>query len=316
MARTRLFAVLQGLLVTFLWSTSWVLIKIGLEDIEPLPFAGLRYGLAFLILLPFALRRGSLRGLSGSQWRALLLLGLVMYALTQGSQFLALAYLPAQTTSLVLSFTPALVALLGMTLLAEPMRPAQGWGILLYLAGAVLYFYPAALPGTQVVGLVVIGIGLLANAFAGILGRAVNRARDLGPLTVTVISMGFGSLLLLVTGVAVSGPPRLDLGGWGIVAWLALVNTAFAFTLWNHTLRTLSAMESSIINNTMLIQIAVLAWIFLGESLGPRQLVGLTIAATGILLVQIHGRSQVRQARAQEASAAAPTADADRGGAS
>ena len=35
-------AVCQALLVTFLWSRSTVLIKIGLADIAPLPFAGLR----------------------------------------------------------------------------------------------------------------------------------------------------------------------------------------------------------------------------------------------------------------------------------
>ena len=43
-AHTR--AVLQALLVTFLWSTSWVLIKFGLTGIPPLTFAGLRYSLA------------------------------------------------------------------------------------------------------------------------------------------------------------------------------------------------------------------------------------------------------------------------------
>ena len=50
----RLVAILQALLVTFLWSTSWVLIKIGLAEIPPLTLAGLRYSLAFLFLLPFA----------------------------------------------------------------------------------------------------------------------------------------------------------------------------------------------------------------------------------------------------------------------
>jgi drug/metabolite transporter (DMT)-like permease len=49
-------AVAQALLVTFLWSTSWVLIKWGLADIPALVFAGLRYTLAFLILLPFVMR--------------------------------------------------------------------------------------------------------------------------------------------------------------------------------------------------------------------------------------------------------------------
>ena len=51
-----LTAVFQALFVTFLWSTSWVLIKIGLTDIPALTFAGLRYGLAFLCLLPFFFR--------------------------------------------------------------------------------------------------------------------------------------------------------------------------------------------------------------------------------------------------------------------
>ncbi|HKZ55913.1 MAG TPA: DMT family transporter [Anaerolineales bacterium] len=49
-----LSAVFQALFVTFLWSTSWVLIKWGLDEIPPLIFAGLRYGLGFLCLLPFA----------------------------------------------------------------------------------------------------------------------------------------------------------------------------------------------------------------------------------------------------------------------
>jgi len=49
------------------------------------------------------------------------------------------------------------------------------------------------------------------------------------------------------------------------ILWLALVNTAFAFTIWNLTLRTLTATESSVINGTMLFQIAILAWIFLGR---------------------------------------------------
>jgi len=43
---------IQALLVTFLWSTSWVLIKYGLDEIPALTFAGLRYTAAFLILLP------------------------------------------------------------------------------------------------------------------------------------------------------------------------------------------------------------------------------------------------------------------------
>jgi len=56
--------------------------------------------------------------------------------------------------------------------------------------------------------------------------------------------------------------------------------------IWNYTLRTLIAMESSIINGTMLIQIAVLAWIFLGEGITLQEIFGMAVAAVGAVLVQ------------------------------
>ncbi len=286
-------AVLQALLVTFLWSTSWVLIKIGLQDLPALPFAGLRYSLAFLCLLPLALRSGrlaSLRSLPAGMWVRLIALGLLFYAVTQGAQFLSLFYLPAMTTSLLLSFTTILVALLGIRLLAERPTASQWGGTALYLAGVMVYFYPLSLPRGEAIGLVIATAGVLANALSAILGRHVNRSGELEPMAVTVVSMGVGAVVLMAGGVAVQGLPHLTLTHWAIILWLAVVNTAVAFTLWNYTLRTLSAMESSIINNTMLFQIAVLAWLFLDEPLGWREVSGMALATLGTLLVQIRRR--------------------------
>jgi drug/metabolite transporter (DMT)-like permease len=48
---SRTTAVFQALFVVFLWATSWVFIKIGLQEMPPLIFAGLRYILAFICLL-------------------------------------------------------------------------------------------------------------------------------------------------------------------------------------------------------------------------------------------------------------------------
>jgi drug/metabolite transporter (DMT)-like permease len=171
-------AALQALFVTFLWSTSWVLIKLGLGEIPALTFAGLRYGLAFLILLPLALQpqaRAELARLTRRDLWRLARLGVVMYGLTQGAQFLALAYLPAQTTSLLLSFSPVLVALLGALLLGEHPNPRQWWGVALYLAGAGLFLYPAGLTGARALGFVVAHVGLFSNAQAALLGRSLGR---------------------------------------------------------------------------------------------------------------------------------------------
>jgi drug/metabolite transporter (DMT)-like permease len=113
--------------------------------------------------------------------------------------------------------------------------------------------------------------------------------------------MAVGAVVLLGVSVAVEGWSSPDLTGWLIIGWLAVVNTAFAFTLWNHTLRTLTAVESSVVNNTMTIQIAALAIVFLGEQLGAIQLIGLLMAATGAAVVQlapvVRSRAAARVAR-------------------
>ena len=287
---SHLRAALQALFVTFLWATSWVLIKIGLRDIPALTFAGLRYSLAFLCLLPFTLRRThleTLRGLSAREWGRLAVLGLLFYAVTQGAQFVGLAYLPAVTVSLLLNFTTIVVALMGIILLSERPTPLQWGGVGLSVVGVLIYFYPVSFPAGQVIGLVVVAAGVLANSGSAILGRRVNREGSLPPLLVTVVSMGIGAAVMLVAGVANQGLPPLSLANWVLIGWLAVVNTAFAFTLWNHTLRTLAAVDSSIINSTMLIQIAALAWLFLGEPLTGQKIMGMALAGFGALIVQL-----------------------------
>ena len=285
-------AIVQALVVTFLWSTSWVLIKLGLRASLPaVTFAGLRYSLAFLCLVPFVLfnptHRATLRALPGSVWVRLALLGVVFYALTQGAQFVGLSFLPAATLTLLLNLSPIVVALLGLLLTVERPTRGQWGGILLSAAGALVYFTPLALPAGQVIGLAVGLLGLLANAASALLGRQINRDGRLSPLLVTTVSMGVGGLLLLATGAATQGFGRLGPAQWLLVAWLAVVNTALAFTLWNHTLRTLTAVESSVINNTMLPQIAILAWVFLDEPLNLRQIIGIGLVGVGTLVVQL-----------------------------
>jgi drug/metabolite transporter (DMT)-like permease len=130
-------------------------------------------------------------------------------------------------------------------------------------------------------------IGVLANALSAILGRDINRGGKITPYLVTLISMGVGSTILLLVGILTQGLPLLSMKNILYLIWLAIVNTALAFTIWNFTLRTLTAMESSVINGTMLVQIAVLAFFFLGESISFREGIGLFLAGTGAVIVQL-----------------------------
>jgi len=71
---SHLSSVLLALLVTFLWSTSFIIIKICLEEMPSLIFAGMRYILAFLILLPFVFKEKDfliIKNLTGKEWQKL-----------------------------------------------------------------------------------------------------------------------------------------------------------------------------------------------------------------------------------------------------
>jgi drug/metabolite transporter (DMT)-like permease len=283
-------AIGAALLVTFLWSSSWVLIRWGLDDeaLRPLTFAALRYGLAALILGAWVLNRPSLRrsalSIGRSMGLSLALLGLVFYAMTQGAQFVAIDNQPAATTSVVLSWTPLLVALLAGRSLSEAPSVRQVSGAALVAIGAWLYF--AGDLGATIVGMAAALVGLAANVGATLLGRHVNRQAGTPPVVVTALSMGVGAMILVGVGLATEGVPAVSLRAWLIIAWLALINTAFAFTLWNLSLRRLSALESAAINNTMLIQIAVLAWLFLDERPGLPEVAGMLLVSFGVFLAQ------------------------------
>ena len=129
-------------------------------------------------------------------------------------------------------------------------------GSLAYLSGDL---------GATAIGLVAAFVALTANTVSTLMGRSVNRcgahvaARDDHRLDAV------GAVLLLGTGLVVDGVVSLSAKAVVIILWLAIVNTALAFTLWNLSLRHLGAGESAVINNTMLLQVALLGWIVLDE---------------------------------------------------
>ncbi|MBE0572055.1 MAG: EamA family transporter [Ignavibacteriaceae bacterium] len=290
---SHLTSILLALLVTLLWSTSFVIIKIGLAEIPPLTFAGLRYTIAFICLLPFAFTKTNssvIKNLKKKDWLKLILLGFLFYAFTQGTQFIGLSLLPAVTVSLWLNFTPLIVAVMAIFLINEYPTILQWIGVVLFVLGILTYFFPIDFSESQITGLIVMTVGVLANSASAVLGRNINREARINPIVVTIISMGIGSIILLVAGILAQGLPSISTQNILYLLWLAIINTALAFTIWNFTLRTLSAMESSIINGTMLIQIAILAWIFLGESISLQEALGMLIAAAGALLVQLRIR--------------------------
>jgi drug/metabolite transporter (DMT)-like permease len=287
-------ATIAALFVTLLWSSSWVIMRVGMddEDLPPLTFAGLRYTAAAVVLTVATVSRPStrteVRALTAPTLGRLALLGVVFYAVNQGAVFVAVEMQPVATTSLVLSLTPLLVAAASGPLLGE--RPSSNLllGAVLVPIGAAAYLSGDL--GATATGLTAALIALVATTASSLLGRSINRTEATAPIVTTTVSMAVGAVLLLATGLAVDGFVSLSPRAVVIILWLAVVNTAFAFTLWNFSLRHLGAGESAVINNTMMLQIALLGWIFLDEVPTAVQWLGLIVVFAGIAFSQRRGR--------------------------
>jgi len=256
---------------------------------SPLGFAAIRYSLASVTLFTMGMMRqvhGEGLKLNSQEWLRLFVAGVAGYAVAQGLQFVGLYYLPAVTTTFLLNFTPLFVLLLGALFLGETPTKIQATGLAIALMGAYVYFLTPIL-ASEVVGVLIVLASGLGWAVYMIMVRGFQRVGKIGTFRLTTITMGFGAAILLVSALVLEGLPSTDLSGFLIIVWLSLVNTAFAFYLWNHTLRSLKAYELSMLQNTMLIQIALLASIFLGEQLTTNKILGIILVLTGVTLVQI-----------------------------
>lgn len=286
MAQGKLGALLEALLVTFLWSTSYILTKIGLTEISPLVLVSLRYVVASLILVPAAVLRGEHRALDGRAALKLVFLGITGYSVAQGLQCVGLYHLPAVTVTFILNFTPVIVLTLGLVFLKTTPTPRQVAGIALVIAGAYIYF-GGGVSASSLTGVIVTFVSGLGWAAYLVASRAFFKPGEIGPLGLSAFAMGVGTVFIAGSAWVYEGFTALSLGGWGIVIWLGVVNTAAAFFLWNHALQRVEAFEISILQNTMLIQIAILSVIFLGEKLTASKMLGMAAVFVGVLIVQL-----------------------------
>lgn len=279
----------EAFLVVIIWATSWIIIKNNLSEVPPLFFAGSRYFLASIFLLLWCFSTGKIREvktIKNSTWPLLILLGIVMYTTAQGGQYIALSYLPSTHVSLFMNFSPVFISLLGILVLGEKLTMLKAGGILIYISGISIYFLPLVSEGGKTIGYIAASVCFCSHIIASLTGRYLNKSRKASPMVITTVTMFIGGTLLFITGIIAEGFTPFTLSGLVSLLILVIINTCMTFPLWNKTLRYLSASESSMISSTMLIFIAFLAWYFLDEVPTIKEMAGITLSVSGVMLVQ------------------------------
>lgn len=125
-----------------------------------------------------------------------------------------------------------------------------------------------------------------------VLVRYLQRMKEVNSMGLTMISMGLGALGLLIISFFLEGFQPISSKGWLIIIWLSTTNTAFAFYVWNHILKSIPAYRLSILQNTMLVQIGLLSIFFLDEVITVNMILGILLVLSGVILVQIKTKSK------------------------
>jgi drug/metabolite transporter (DMT)-like permease len=283
-------------MTVLIWSSTWVAIKIGLEDVPPLLSAGTRFAIAGAALLVLARALG--RPLK-TDVRLASVLGLLPFAAAYGLIYWGEQYVPSGLAAVLFGVMPLYSATLASVALAdEPLRARLLAGIAVAIGGLSLAFGESLALGDAKWALLAASACALAPLASAIGNVAIKRrGQQLDPIALNGWAMLGGGALLL----AVSAPAEDWAGAaWsaqaiGSVAYLAAIGSAVAFVTLTLLLRELPAVTVSYI--TLLLPFGALVF---GAALYDERI---TLAAAGGALLVAGGLAIAQWPRRRAATA-------------
>lgn len=276
------------LFFVFLWSTGFIVAKLGLPYAPPLTFLILRCLGALAVLLPMVLlfRAPWPRG----QILHVAVAGLLLQAGYLGGVWAAIKLgMPAGLTALIVGMQPILTAACA-PLIGERVRPRQWLGLVLGLSGVALVVYAKL----HLAGLSAAGILLCVFALVCITAGTMYQKRwcpSFDLRTGTVIQFGATVVVLLPLAVWFEGlDPAFSSVTWSrgfIVAWLWSIfalSIGAIFLLFTLIRRSQATEVTSLLYLTPPTT-AIMAWLLFGEAFSPLALAGMAVAVLGVAFV-------------------------------
>jgi drug/metabolite transporter (DMT)-like permease len=274
-------------LLVLIWSSTWVAIKIGLEDCPALLGAGIRFSVAGLALLALAaVQRRPLR----TDWPLAAVLGLAPFAFTYGLVYWGEQYVPSGLAAVLFGILPLYTALLaGLLLPEEPLRAPVVVGVLIGIGGLALAFLESVKLGSSdkaalgAAGLAIAPMG----AAIGNVGQKL-RAAELDAVVLNGWAMLLGGLLLLPASALGEdwGDAVWSAKAVGSIAYLALFGSAVAFVTLTVLLRHIRAQAMSFLAMVLPFGALMFGATLYDEPITARALGGAALVAVGLLVAQ------------------------------
>ncbi|MCC0063360.1 MAG: DMT family transporter [Defluviimonas sp.] len=278
-------AVLMGLAFAFMWSSAFTSARMIVADAPPLTALALRFLISGTIGVVLARALGQSWRLTAAQWKSVLIFGLCQNALYLGLNFVAMQRVEASLAAIIASTMPLLVALLGWLFLGQRVRPLGIAGLVAGVSGVIVIMGSRFSGGVSLSGLALCGLGALALAVATLTVRSASAGGNV--LMIVGLQMFVGSAIL--ASMAIVTEP------WH-VHWTSRLILAFAYTtivpgliatwVWFRLVARIGAVRAATYHFLNPFFGVAIAALLLGERLALTDIIGVSIVATGIFLVQ------------------------------
>ena len=282
-------------LTPFFWACNWVIGRGLHHDIPPMGMTFFRWFFAILILAPFAiphLRRDW--PIVKANARVMLGLGAIGIGTHNALAYLGLNFTTATNGVILNSFIPVMIVTFSWIFLKERLAPVQVGGVAISLAGVLAILSQgslAVLAAFRLNGgdLLVI----LSMAMWSIYTIALRwRPSGLHPLSFLLALVVVGDLCILplwlgemALGHFISWTPA----GIAALVSVALFSSVLAYIFWNRGVEQVGAPVAGLFVHLMPVYGVILAWLFLGESLGLYHIAGIALILAGIAITSRGG---------------------------
>ena len=278
-------AILAGLAFAVIWSSAFTSARVIVAEAPPILSLSLRFLISGLIGVGLARLLGQTWRLNRAQWQTIFIFGLCQNALYLGLNFVAMQTIEASLASIIASTMPLLVGLVGWVWFKEKLPIVGVWGLIIGVIGAALIMGVRIQGGTDFFGIILCIVGVLSITVATLSMRGVSSGGNL--LMIVGLQMLVGAIILAFPGVVFEE--------WEVV-WTPKLLLAFSYTvlmpgllatfIWFWLVGRIGAVRAATFHFLNPFFGVLIAAIFLGESLGIWDAVGVIVIMAGIFVVQ------------------------------
>lgn len=282
---------LIGLMVSF-WALNFLVGKIALREFPPALLAGMRTGLAGILITPVYAwsRKGDFSGASWSRSELpmLLFLGLVGVAMNQLCFIMGLGRTSVAHASLLMGLTPIFVLLIAATVRLERLTPRKILGMLVAVAGvAVLNVAPSKTSGASVLGDGFILLAACTFALFTVFGKR-STVRH-GSVTVNTFAyVGGGLMLSPLTFWQAFRFSFADVSAtaWASLFYMAMFPSLACYLIYYYALTYIPASRLSAFSYLQPLIATILAAVLLREPVTARLAAGGALVLAGVYVTE------------------------------